>query len=120
MKKQWLLSILFLGFLIIPSGTIIPPQIVEPQLSNSSQVSSTLPRVYGENLAAEIYSKINLTNYKSLVQEFSEIGPRYIMTYSEIPGSSNEEARLWLIDKMSELSKGHIQEYYWLSPRLST
>jgi len=109
MKKQWLLSILFLGFLIIPSGTIIPPQIVEPQLSNSSQVSSTLPRVYGENLAAEIYSKINLTNYKSLVQEFSEIGPRYIMTYSEIPGSSNEEARLWLIDKMSELSNGRIQ-----------
>ena len=109
MRKQWFLSILLLGFLVVPSGFIAAPPLVKPQLSSLSEISSSLPRVYAENLAATIYSAINLTNYMNLVQEFSELGPRYIMTYSDIPGSTNEEARLWLIDKMTELSNGRIQ-----------
>lgn len=109
MRKQWFLPFLFLGILIVPVGSIATSPLTEPHLSNELQISENLPRVYSENLAADIYSAINLTNYIDLVREFSEIGPRYIMTYSDIPGSTNEAARLWLVDRMSDLSNGRIE-----------
>ncbi|TFG34828.1 M28 family peptidase [Candidatus Thorarchaeota archaeon] len=109
MKRQWLLSILVVMCLVFPSGHIVSLSSNEPPLFNTSEVSENLHRVYGENFAPAIYSLINLTNYMEIVREFSELGSRYIMSYSDIPESTNEEARYWLIDQMTEYSKGRIQ-----------
>lgn len=109
MRKQWILSLFLIGFLILPSGYVSNSTSDSPQFVNIAQVSDNLPRVYGENFADDVYSLVNLTNIMELVREFSELGPRYIMTYGDIANSVNEQARYWLIDEMTALSNGRIQ-----------
>lgn len=109
MRKQWLLSIVVIICLVLPSSNPINTLYDSPQLFDVAQSTEGLPRVYGVNYADAIYASVNITNYINLVREFSELGPRYIMTYADIAGSNNEEARFWLIDKMTALSNGRLQ-----------
>ncbi|MFW9959301.1 MAG: M28 family metallopeptidase [Candidatus Odinarchaeota archaeon] len=82
---------------------------IETQLVDSISTSENLQRVYGVNLASEIYREVSQGNYEEYIQELSEFGPRYVMTYDDKPGSPNEQARLWLVDKLANLSSGRLE-----------
>ncbi len=69
-----------------------------------AQDSQQLQRVYGVNLAYEIYSKASLTSYEGFVQEISEIGVRFIRNIE-----NNVAARTWIEEQLTSLSNGRIE-----------
>ena len=100
-------------FLVIFIITLMTPQIVltssvtkEPQLIDVSTPSASLPRIYDMDVGAEIFELVDQDRYKSYVQDLTSFGPRHVYYHTSIPGSANELARYWLVDKMTELSIG--------------
>jgi hypothetical protein len=69
-----------------------------------AQHSQQLQRVYGVNLAYEIYSQTSLTSYESFVQDLSDIGIRFVRNI-EI----NVAARIWVEEQLTSLSNGRIE-----------
>ena len=70
---------------------------------------SNLPRVYGENLALEIYSSVSSSGFQDFVREFSDNGSRYARDYTLALTGENMEARNYLIQNMHRLSNGRIE-----------
>jgi hypothetical protein len=109
MRKLWVVSFLLILILVSPKSASFAAAVNEPQVVDSARPSENLQRVYGINLAKEIYKEVSQGSYEEFIQEFTEIGPRYIMNYQEIEGSTNEEARIWLVDKLTNLSSGRLE-----------
>jgi hypothetical protein len=109
MRKLWLFPILLLLVFSVPH--IAPTTISDspPQLNNQKASATNLQRVYGVNLAPDIYELVSPSNYLSYVQKLTENGSRDIFTYNTIPGSNNEKARNWLVKEMKEVSNDRIE-----------
>lgn len=109
MRKLWFFSVFLILSLMTPTTIASMYQPVEPQYEALSVPSEEIQRVYGVNLASDISGKVSQSNYQSYVRELSEIGSRYILTYADIPQSNNEDARNWIVDKLSILSNNRIE-----------
>lgn len=70
---------------------------------------SSIKRVYGENLAAEIYMDASVSEYREMIHKFTENGSRWIMDYSMATEGTNYHARNYIIQQMQELSDGRIE-----------
>jgi len=66
-------------------------------------------RVYGENLAAEIYSDVSITDYRDIVRKFCENGSRWINDYTMATEGTNLLARNYLIEQMQQLSNNKVE-----------
>ncbi|MFX1485174.1 MAG: M28 family metallopeptidase, partial [Promethearchaeota archaeon] len=64
----------------------------------------SIQRVYGTNLASEIYLACDSNTYRSYVQGLSEIGPRFYR-YQE----SSLAARNWIEEQLNLVSNGRIE-----------
>lgn len=93
----------------MPSGYAINSTANDIQPIGIAQPADSLPRIYDTNIVGEIYSDVSLTRYKELVQNFTANGSRYIMTYADIPGSTNEDSRNWLVREMTTLSNSRLE-----------
>ncbi|MFW9786761.1 MAG: M28 family peptidase [Candidatus Thorarchaeota archaeon] len=71
--------------------------------------SLNLPRVYGENLALDIYGAVSYSGYRDYVREFTENGSRWALDQSMAETGINREARQYILNKMIELSDRRIQ-----------
>jgi hypothetical protein len=109
MRKLWLFLILLLFIFSVPRISSTPKSETNPQLSDQVTSANILQRVYGVNLAPDIYDLVSPSNYRSYVQKLTENGSRNILIYSSIPGSNNEIARNWLINEMKEVSNNRIE-----------
>ena len=91
---KWFIAVVMIFFILSTSGDVVrsPAKDIQP-LDTAQSAPNYLPRVYAENIADEIYSSFNITKYKDFVIEFTENGPRYIMTYADIDRSANERAQ---------------------------
>jgi hypothetical protein len=69
-----------------------------------AQESQDIMRVYGTNLANEIFYECNYDTYRSYVRDLSAIGPRFSRDVE-----SNEAARDWVRDQLSTVSGGRIE-----------
>jgi hypothetical protein len=109
MRKLWLFPILLLLVFSVPH--IAPTTISDslPQLNNQKTSATSLQRVYGVNLAPDIYELVSPSNYLSYVQKLTENGSRDIFTYNSILGSNNEKARNWLVKEMKEISGDRVE-----------
>jgi hypothetical protein len=109
MRKLWLIPILLLLILSVPHSASTATSTNDPQLNDQMATSSGLLRVYGVNLAPQIYELVSPSNYLSYVQKLTENGSRDIFMYNVIPGSNNEKARNWLVQEMKEVSNDRIE-----------
>ena len=105
-----LLAVLLMSFLItpLPLGVQSNPSSV----SSPAQVIDgppSVPRVYGENLAHQIYSSVSTNGFREFVREFTENGSRWILDYTSALIGENMEARNYLLYQMRELSNGRIE-----------
>ena len=105
-----LLTVLFLTFLFMPVGasTYTTPNNASSPAQDSGE-SSNLQRVYGDDLALDIYSQVSYSEYRDYVQEFTENGSRWAIDPTMASHGINLEARNYLLNKMSELSSGRIE-----------
>ncbi len=108
MRKLWFITVVMIVFILLPSGYAISSTANDIQPIETAQLAEHLPRIYDTNIAKEIYSDINYSRYREIVQEFTANGSRYIMTYADIPRSTNEDSRNWLVQEMTILSNGRL------------
>ncbi|RLI55600.1 MAG: hypothetical protein DRO87_04295 [Candidatus Thorarchaeota archaeon] len=102
---------LVLGFLLIV--VIFTPVLAytlspEPDGKTPMIVEGVSNRVYGVNLAQEVYSAISQEIYMQHVIKLTENGSRYIMDYSSIRGP-NAAARDWILEELDSLSGDRLQ-----------
>jgi hypothetical protein len=109
MRSMWLFSVLLICSIITPSHVVFACPIIESHLPSSSIPSNDLQRVYGVNLASSIYGEVSESHYRSYIQQLAAFGSRYILTYGNIRGSNNEQARNWIVDQMTTLSNNRIK-----------
>jgi len=109
MRKLWFVAVVLIAFILLPTGYAVSSTADDIQPIEIAQTAENLPRIYDTNIADAIYSDMSLTTYKELVQNFTANGSRYIMTYADISGSTNEDSRNWLVQQMTTLSNGRIE-----------
>lgn len=109
MKKLWLYPALLLIIFSIPHNMMTPIGVSDSQLRGLVQPANDMQRIYGVNIAPAIYELVDAAEYLSYVQKLTENGSRSIFRYTAIPGSNNELARNWLVEKMMEVSSGRIE-----------
>jgi len=108
MKRLWVFVLL--GLMLMVQPVYSTASITE----NSNTVPADVPqsftrRIYGENIAPEIYSDVGITEYRDFVQKFTENGSRWIMDYTMATEGSNYYARLYLMQQLELLSNGRIE-----------
>ena len=110
MKQLWVVLILCM-MMSVPVSTIslIKNNNHQSVTTAEDPTQNVVKRVYGENLAQQIYSDINYYSYRDLVKEFTVNNSRWIMDYSMASDGSNYEARKYIIRQMEELSNGRIE-----------
>ncbi|MGY5864750.1 MAG: M28 family peptidase [Candidatus Thorarchaeota archaeon] len=69
-----------------------------------AQDPQDIMRVYGTNLATEIFSACNYETYRSYVRDLSAIGSRFTRETE-----NNQAGRIWVQDKLVEVSNGRIE-----------
>ncbi len=88
---------------------VVSSSIPVQGISYSVAPSSTTPmRIYGTNVAPEIYVSTTQTSYESFVFDLTENGSRYMMTDRDL-NINNINAREWIIDQLTTLSAGRIE-----------
>jgi hypothetical protein len=105
-----LLAILFVTLLFTPSGFVhqIDTSSVR-SLAQEPEESTYLPRIYGEDLSLTIFSSTSYSGYRDHVEEFTSNGSRWILDYNDAHRGNNMEARLYLLNKMRNLSNGRME-----------
>jgi hypothetical protein len=69
-----------------------------------SQASQNIERVYGTNLAEDIFYACNYDTFRSYVQSLSEIGSRFSRETE-----NNRAARNWIMSQLAEVSDDRIE-----------
>lgn len=105
-----LLTVLLMTLLFTPLTSKVqtyPCSVSSP--AQEIEEPSPLPRVYGENLAHNIYSSVSTGGYREFVREFTENGSRWALDATMTLIGNNAEARSYLLHKMRELSNGRME-----------
>ncbi len=92
---------------------MIPPvyseDVLAPEENALLAAEPSVRRIYGENVADEIYSDLSTTQYRDLVAKFTENGSRYIFDSTGATQGANYLARNYLIQELESLSNGRIE-----------
>ncbi|MGY5859856.1 MAG: M28 family peptidase [Candidatus Thorarchaeota archaeon] len=123
MKRLWVFVFLGLMMMIPPVYSIETTTQTHSAVAADFQSSSSIPRVYGENIASQIYFDVTFSQYRDLVRKFSENGSRYILDFTMTDRGANLASRNYLIQELQSLSNGRIEvetvgEYYNVVGRL--
>lgn len=108
MKRLWVFIIL--GLMIMVQPVYSTSSLTE----KNSVISADAPqsftkRIYGENIAPDIYNDVSTTEYRDFVEKFTENYSRWIMDYTMASEGSNYYARQYLIQQLELLSNGRIE-----------
>ena len=82
---------------VYSEGVLSPEEIAVPA------ADTTVRRIYGENVASEIYGDLHSPEYEALVAEFTGNGSRYIFDARSATIGVNYLSRLYLIQKLESL-----------------
>ncbi|TFG31780.1 M28 family peptidase [Candidatus Thorarchaeota archaeon] len=110
MKRLWIALCLCL-IMCVPLSTTEPlTNEGHNQMRITEDTSqSDIKRVYGMNLAPEIYIDASINEYRDFVRTFTENGTRWIMDYSMATEGNNYHARNYIIQQMQELSYNRLE-----------
>jgi len=109
MKRLWVLVFLGLMMMIPPIYSAETIAQTHSAISADAPPNSSFTRIYGENIAALIYSDVSTNEYRDLVAEFSGNGSRWIMDYTMAGEGANYEARNYLIQQFELLSNERVE-----------
>ncbi len=107
MKRLWVFIILGLMIMVPPvysTSSLTVTNSVVPADAPSSPM-----RIYGENIAQEIYDDVSISDYRDIVQKFTENGSRWIFDARMALEGVNALARQYLIQQLDLLSNGRIE-----------
>lgn len=108
MKRLWVL--VFLGIMLIVQPVYSTESLVPTKIVTLAEAPpSTTRRIYGENIAADIFNDISTDSYRNFVQKFTENGSRWIQDYTMAREGANYEARNYLMQQLTLLSNGRIE-----------
>lgn len=108
MKRLWVFIILGLMIMVQPVYSTSSVNVKNSVVS-ADDVSSSLIRVYGENVAADIYEDLTVAQYRNIVQKFAENGTRWILDARMATEGANALARQYLVQELALLSNGRIE-----------
>lgn len=109
--KQLLVVLILCTLILMPTSQTAPliDYYNNSDTTAEAPTQTVLRRVYGVNLAQEIYLDIDFYFYRNLVHEFTDNGSRWIMDYTMVNSSSNYYARRYIMQQMEELSNRRIE-----------
>ena len=106
MKRLWVCVFLGLMLLVQPvysEGVLSPEEVALPAAEDN------IRRIYGENIADEIYADLLSPQYEAIVAEFTGNGSRYIFNARDATSGVNYLARLYLVQELESVSNGRIE-----------
>jgi len=106
MKRLWVCVFLALMIMVQP---VYSEDVLSPEENAIPAAASGLRRVYGENVAEDIYSDLSSDQYRDIVMKFSENGSRYIFSHLGATSGANYLARNYIIQELDSLSNGRIE-----------
>lgn len=106
MKRLFILVIILFSFILTPVAST--NDSIEHDIIYSSASPSHPQRIYGTNIASEVYSSTSQSLYEDFVETLTENGSRYVMTAAQLFGN-NADAREWIINELTTLSDGRIE-----------
>ncbi|MGY5870959.1 MAG: M28 family peptidase [Candidatus Thorarchaeota archaeon] len=108
MKQLWVF--IFLGLMLMVQPVYSTPvTMLEDNVIVADAPPAAIQRVYGEDISSQIYSDVSTTQYRDIVEKFTENGSRWIMDYSMAQDGDNYYARQYLKQQLTELSNGRIE-----------
>jgi len=108
MRRFWVFVFLGLMMIVQPVYTSESPTL-DYSVVPAEAPPSPIRRIYGENIAPEVYGQVATVDYREQVREFTENHSRYIMDYSAATEGSNLYARNYLIQQLGLLSNDRIE-----------
>ncbi|MGY5880152.1 MAG: M28 family peptidase [Candidatus Thorarchaeota archaeon] len=106
MKRLWVCVILGLMIMVQP---VYSEEVRTPEENALPAAQTSVRRIYGENVAEDIFSDLTTTQYRDLVAKFSENGSRYIFDERGATMGANLAARLYLMQKLESISNGRVE-----------
>lgn len=103
MRRLFAVVLLMVILASPPSIHSTSTKTTEPSFT-VAQDSQQLPRVYGVNLAYEIYSESSRTSYQDFVETLTEFGSRFTRNTE-----NNLAARDWVQEQLTSVSNGRIE-----------
>lgn len=83
---------------------------------NTAEVSVTseapqipIRRIYGENIASEVYAIPTYTGFQDLVHKFTENHSRWVMDQAMVDRGANMYARNYIVEQLKDRSSGRIE-----------
>jgi len=108
MKRLWVYIVLALMMMVQPVYST--STLAEENSAIIADVPpSSIRRIYGENIATEIYYDVTSSNLRDIVQKFTENNSRWIQDYTMATEGANYYSRLYLIQQLDLLSNGRIE-----------
>jgi hypothetical protein len=107
MKQLWFLSLLVI-LLLTPSTPTAYVSITD-SATPAEAPPNPFRRVYGQDYSDLVYWDVSLSNYRDIVQKFTENGSRWIMDYTMATSGANMYARNYIIQQLEALSLGRIE-----------
>ncbi len=109
MRQLRFLIVIFTLALLLPTISTTRTIANASHTIDTQEPAAGLPRIYDLDITDEIYEQVDSDRIQTYVQEITSFGPRHVYIYNDIPGSENELARQWIVNKMTELSNGRIE-----------
>ncbi len=108
MKRLWVFVVLALIMMVQPEYST-STLTMENNTIPADVPPSSIRRIYGENIALEIYHDVSSSNIRDIVEKFTENNSRWINDYTMANQGANYESRLYLIQQLDLLSNGRIE-----------
>ncbi|MFX1580545.1 MAG: M28 family peptidase, partial [Promethearchaeota archaeon] len=106
MKRVFVLAMLLFSFTLTPvSSSAVSTSAAIPIPAASP---SNPQRIYGTNVASEVYALTSRTTYEGFIETLTENGSRYVMSDARLIGN-NGDAREWIVDQLTTLSAGRME-----------
>ena len=109
MKRLWVFIFLGLMLMIQPGFSTEAITLTNSATPADAPPLSGIRRIYGENIAAEIFSDITTDEVREIVRKFTENGSRYIMDYTMVGVGANYLARNYILRQFSLLSNDRME-----------
>ncbi|MFW9843975.1 MAG: M28 family peptidase [Candidatus Thorarchaeota archaeon] len=106
MKRLWVFVFLTLIVMVQP---VYSEDVIVPEEELLPAAAYSVRRIYGENIADEIYADLTTTQYRDIVMKFTENGSRYIFDANGANQGANYYARNYIIQELESLSNGRIE-----------
>ncbi len=102
--RRLFLVVFFLSILTTTTPLYIPNSQSPHSQAVVAQTTLDVDRIYGTNLAEEVFYACNYDTYRGYVRDLSAIGSRFSRETT-----SNEAARDWIVNQLETISYGRVE-----------